>query len=108
MARGVGETAPVLLTAGFASSLNTNPVKGPMVSLPLATFEFVRSGREALIARGFATAAVLMVVVLVLFVIARIIGGHQAGHVGKRQARRLAARSARDVERFDTRHLEMT
>ncbi len=105
VARGIGETAPVLLTAGFTSTLNANPVKGPMVSLPLATFEFVRSPQPALVARGFATAAVLMVVVLVLFVIARIIGGRPAGRVTSRQATRLAARSARDVERYEARHL---
>lgn len=109
VARGVGETAPVLLTAGFTSTLNVNPVKGPMVSLPLATFEFVRSPQPALVARGFATAAVLMVVVLVLFVIARVMGGRPAGRVSKRQASRLAARSAHDVERFDAKqHLEAT
>ncbi len=105
VARGVGETAPVLLTAGFTSTLNVNPVQGPMVSLPLATFEFVRSPQPALIARGFATAAVLMVVVLVLFVFARFLGGRPAGRVSKRQAQHLAARSARDVERFEAKHL---
>lgn len=102
IARGVGETAPVLLTSGFTASLNLDPLKNPMVSLPLATFEFVRSPEEALIARGFATAAVLMVVVLVLFALARFLGGHPAGHLGKRQARRVAVRSARDVARFDS------
>ena len=35
-----------------------------MVSLPLAAFEFVRSPQPAQIARGFATAAVLMILVL--------------------------------------------
>ena len=100
VARGVGETAPVLLTAGFTSSLNLNPTKNPMVSLPLATFEFVRSPQPALVARGFATAAVLMVVVLVLFTLTRVLGGHQAGHATGRQARQMAARSARDGARF--------
>jgi phosphate transport system permease protein len=100
VARGVGETSPVLLTAGFTSTMNVNPVKGPMVSLPLATFEFVRSPQPALVARGFATAAVLMTVVLVLFALARVVGGRPAGRVTNRQARRLAARSARDAARF--------
>lgn len=103
VARGVGETSPVLLTAGFTSSLNVNPVKNPMVSLPLATFEFVRSPQPALIARGFATAAVLMVVVLLLFVLARRVGGRPAGQFTKRQTRRFSARSARDVARFQGR-----
>ena len=92
VARGVGETAPVLLTSGVTSTTNLNPVKGPMMSLPLATFEFVRAAQETLKDRAFATAAVLMIVVLVLFVIARVVGGHPAGHVSRRQAARLAAR----------------
>lgn len=103
VARGVGETAPVLLTAGFTSTMNVNPLSGPMVSLPLATFEFVRSPQQELVARGFATAAVLMLVVLVLFAVARVIGGRPAGSVTHRQARRLAGRSAKDLARFERR-----
>jgi phosphate transport system permease protein len=56
-----------------------------------------------LIARGFATAAVLMLLVLTLFVVARVFGGRPAGRVSARQARRLAARSARDARRFQER-----
>lgn len=104
VARGVGETAPVLLTAGFTASMNVNPTKNAMVSLPLAAFTFVRSPQPALIARGFATAAVLMVVVLVLFVAARFAGGHTAGHVTPRRAKALAARSRRDLARFNALH----
>lgn len=100
VARGVGETAPVLLTSGFTASLNLNPAHNPMVSLPLATYEFVRSPQQAMVARGFATAAVLMVLVLILFVLARIMGGNAAGQVTARQSRRLAARSLKDAERF--------
>jgi phosphate transport system permease protein len=103
IARGIGETAPVLLTSGFASTLNVDPTQNPMVSLPLATFEFVRSPQPALIARGFATAAVLMVLVLLLFTVARILGGRPPGYVGRRQRKRIAARSARDVRRFEAR-----
>jgi len=100
MARGIGETSPVLLTAGFTASLNTNPVHGPMNSLPLAAFTFVASGRPDLIARGFATAAFLLLVVLGLFAIARVLGGRGPGHVSPRQARRLARQSARDIGRY--------
>lgn len=103
IARGVGETSPVLLTSGFTAAMNLDPTSDPMVSLPLATFEFVRSPQEVLIARGFATAAVLMVVVLVLFAVARVLGGHPAGRVTRRQARRLALRSQKDLVRFDRR-----
>lgn len=101
IARGIGETAPVLLTSGFASALNVDPTKNPMVSLPLATFEFVRSPQPALIARGFATAAVLMILVLGLFTIARLLGGRPPGHVSKRQRVRLERRSHKDLERIE-------
>lgn len=103
VARGVGETAPVLLTSGVTGAMNLSPLENPMMSLPLATFEFVRSPEPALIARGFATAAVLMVVVLVLFAAARALGGRPAGRLSKRQARRVAQRSTRDVARFERR-----
>lgn len=101
IARGVGETAPVLLTSGFAASLNVDPVRNPMVSLPLATFEFVRSPQPELISRGFATATVLMVLVLLLFSVARILGGRPAGHVSRRQRQRRTKQSARDLARIE-------
>lgn len=104
IARGIGETAPVLLTAGFTSTMNVDPVKGPMVSLPLAAFEFVRSPQRALVARGFATAAVLMILVLLLFTVARIIGGRPAGRLSKRQARAALVHSAQVRKRIDARH----
>jgi phosphate transport system permease protein len=105
VARGIGETAPVLLTSGFTATINTNPLSGPMLSLPLATFEFVRSPQPAMVARGFATAAALMVLVLILFFVARLLGGHQAGHVSKRQRNRFAKRSAKDLRRIEGRHV---
>ena len=104
IARGIGETAPVLLTAGYTATLNVDPLHNSMVSLSLATYYFVKSPQQALIQRGFATAAVLMVLVLVLFAIARLLGGRQAGQLSNRQAKRVRARSRRDVARFDALH----
>jgi len=89
-ARGIGETSPVLLTSGFTASLNVDPFHGPMVSLPLAIFQFVKSPEPAMIARGFGTAAVLMFVVLALFVVARIIGAETVA-TRERRAERLEA-----------------
>jgi len=87
-ARGVGETSPVLLTSGFTAALNLNPLQDPMVSLPLAIFQFVKSPEPTMIARGFGTAAVLMVLVLALFVIARIIGGMTPEKSARNRVRR--------------------
>jgi phosphate transport system permease protein len=100
-ARGIGETSPVLLTAGFTSRYNSDPVHGPMNSLPLATFFFVKSPQPSMIARGFGAAAVLMVLVLLLFIAARLIGGRGAGDLSKRQQRRRAAGSLRVMARVD-------
>lgn len=100
-ARGIGETSPVLLTAGFTTRFNENPLHGPMVSLPLATFDLVRKPSETMVDRGFGAATVLFAVVLTLFVAARVIGGSGPGHLSKRQQRRAKRRSARDSRRFE-------
>lgn len=102
VARGVGETAPVLLVSGVTGTTNLNPFENPMMSLPLATFEFVRSPQQTLITRGFATAAVLMVLVLTLFALARTFGGRPAGHLSKRQTSRAVSQSKQDLERIET------
>ncbi|MFE2942921.1 phosphate ABC transporter permease PstA [Streptomyces sp. NPDC059255] len=102
-ARGVGETSPVLLTAGFTAEMNADAFGGPQVSLPLATFEFVKSPEPAMIARGFGTAATLMALVLLLFILARVIGGRAPGQLTRRQTHRRVVASHRDAERFAAR-----
>ena len=104
VARGVGETAPILLTAGFTASINVNPFKDPMVTLPLVAFKLVGSPLPAQKARGFAAAAVLMVLVLLLFMLARALGGRPVGQLSRRQSRRAIARSALDLQRVEARH----
>ncbi|GAB3617121.1 phosphate ABC transporter permease PstA [Okibacterium endophyticum] len=100
-ARGIGETSPVLLTAGYTQFFNFNPFEGAMVSLPLAVFNFVKSPEPSMVARGFGTAAVLMAVVLILFAVARIIGGKAPGQLSGRQARARLRRSRGDAARID-------
>ena len=104
-ARGIGETSPVLLTAGATTFFNFNPFSGPMTSLPLTTFTFVKSPELNFIARGFGTAAVLMILVVILFLIARAIGGRGPGQLSPRQQRRRAVASKTDDYRFRAREL---
>jgi phosphate transport system permease protein len=73
VARGVGETSPVLLTSGVATFWVTDPTDGVMNSLPLFIFKGARSPEPMDIERAFAAATVLLVLVLVLFVIARLV-----------------------------------
>ena len=105
-ARGIGETSPVLLTSGVTAVLNFNPFSGPMISLPLQVFDFVKSPEPNMVARGFGTAAVLLLLVLGLFTIARLIGGRGPGQLSDRQRRAAVAASAGDLQRMSARPLD--
>jgi phosphate transport system permease protein len=79
IARAVGETAPLLFTSFGYDLMNANPFNGPQDSLPLFVYKSIKQPSEASIQRGFAGALVLMLLVLSLFVIARIIGRDRGG-----------------------------
>lgn len=79
VARGIGETSPVLLTSGAASFIVLDPTDGVMNSLPLFIFGAVRSGEPLYIQRGFAAASILLFLVLVLFVVARWVARPRTG-----------------------------
>ena len=74
VARAVGETAPLILTAFGNNLMNANPFHGPQDALPLMIFNQVRSSQPSQIERAWTGALVLIALVLVLFIIARVIG----------------------------------
>jgi phosphate transport system permease protein len=92
MARGIGETAPVLVVSGVTNGMNLDPLQGPQVSLPLFiwTFVHVLGTTPGYIARGFGAGFALVLVVLLLFGIARRLGGSAPGELTRRQRRKLA------------------
>ncbi|GAA4897285.1 phosphate ABC transporter permease PstA [Streptomonospora salina] len=80
LARVIGETAPLILTAGMASTrINGNPLEGDMMSLPVYIYKAVRamglSGEAGVYAeeRAWAAALTLILVVMLLFLAARLI-----------------------------------
>jgi phosphate transport system permease protein len=79
VARGIGETSPVLLTSGAAPFMVTNPTDGVMNSLPLFIFSTVRSGEPIYIERAYGAAAILLAIVLILFVTARLLARPRKG-----------------------------
>jgi len=85
VARAVGETAPIVLTAFGASEVNANPFSGPQNSLPLFAFRFLRQANDRQRDRGWAALLVLVVLVLVLFVLARFIGSRADKRLGRRR-----------------------
>jgi len=90
IARIIGETAPLILTALGNTSYNSNPLRGKQDALPLFVYRLFRFPQEAAIQRAWTGALVLLMLVLVLFVIARIIGGRGPGHIGRIKRARLA------------------
>ncbi len=106
-ARGIGETSPVLLTAGYTGSLAVNPTHGPQVSLPLLAYQLSRFPQATLIQRGFGAATVLLGLVFVLFIIARLIGGRGPDALSPRQQRRRARQSASDASRIEAHDREL-
>ncbi len=80
VARAVGETAPAILTAFGASALNLNPFEGAQDNLPLFVFRQVTSFKDNLVERAWTGAFVLIVMVLLAFVSARLIGNRQGAH----------------------------
>ncbi|HEX5616404.1 MAG TPA: phosphate ABC transporter permease PstA [Acidimicrobiia bacterium] len=83
IARVIGETAPLILTIGGAFVMNANPLEGKQDALPYFVFRLVRLPAEAQIQRAWTGALVLVGLVLVLFVIARLIGGRGPDHIGR-------------------------
>ena len=73
IARGIGETAIVLICSGASSFLTFSPFNQPMNSLPLFIYTAYTTHEPVAIERAFGAAAVLMTMVLVLFVATRVI-----------------------------------
>jgi len=103
-ARGLGETSPVLLTSGVSTVMNLDPLNGPMISLPLAVYNFVTSPQPNQVVRGFGTAATLLIIVLILFGLARRIGGRGPGHLTAGQQRAMQTTSTRTAVRLAAYH----
>ena len=74
MARGIGETAPLLIVTRNSPYFNANPLHNPMTSLPLFAYTNIRAqSPDTVVARGYGAASLLLALVIVLFVIVRLI-----------------------------------
>jgi phosphate transport system permease protein len=70
IARGAGETAPLLFTVGVANGLTFN-LSQQMNTLPTQIFTDVTSPRDAIVARAWGAAVTLVAMILILNLIAR-------------------------------------
>ena len=76
IARVIGETAPLLLIAGFTASMNYNPLDERMMTLPVFVYtSYANQGvdMQAYLDRAWAGALTLMLIVMVLNLVARLI-----------------------------------
>ena len=89
IARVIGETAPIMVTAGFAKTLNWNLFSGWMSTLPTYIYDSqlrpVSPGTAALASseRAWAAALVLVTLVMVLNLLARLIARVLAPKAGR-------------------------
>jgi phosphate transport system permease protein len=79
IARVAGETAPVLFDAGGNANYNWNPLSGKQDDLPLRIYEMISQPGVNATRDAWGVAFVLVLVVLALFVMARLIGSKSPG-----------------------------
>jgi phosphate transport system permease protein len=72
VARGMGETAPLLFTA-FGTFVLTGNLNGQMNALPLQIFNDITSPRDIVVQRAWGAALTLVMLVLILNLIARFV-----------------------------------
>ena len=72
IARGMGETAPLLFTASIVNATQLNPGQ-PESSLPLLIFNYVGQAQNRLVGIAWGAALTLVLMILVLTVAARIV-----------------------------------
>lgn len=86
IARIIGETAPLLVAAGFTNNLNYNMFEGRMQSLPVAVYyQYVSPGSDvqAYLDRAWAGALTLILIVMLLNLIARLVARYFAPKNGR-------------------------
>ncbi len=80
--RGIGDAASVLFTAGFTDSLPTSLFR-PVATLPLAVFFQLGTPFPEVQARGYASALVLTIIILLVSIISRILSKKFTKHIIK-------------------------
>jgi len=74
LARVVGETAPLILTVNANNGTNFNVFEGGLATLPTYIYGYLSSGYQTSQARAWGAALILLILVGILFGLARILG----------------------------------
>lgn len=73
IARIIGETAPLIITTFASNSTNFNIFEGPISTLPTYLYQFTAFGYDTSVQRAWGAALVLLILVLILFTLARVL-----------------------------------
>ena len=79
IARVIGETAPLLLAAGNNDQTVVNPFGSPISSVPTYIFNNVALPYPDAVTRAWGSALVLIILVAILFTLARVLGRGRVG-----------------------------
>ena len=80
VARVAGETAPILLLTGGSGTRNYNVFHGSLGSLPNYIWQAFSAGTPESITRAWAGILVLLIIVVILFTAARVLGNRKVGN----------------------------
>ncbi|QTX03966.1 phosphate ABC transporter permease PstA [Agromyces archimandritae] len=86
ISRVIGETAPLLIAAGFTASMNYNVFDGRMQSIPVFVYtQYANQGNpaDAYLDRAWAAALTLILIVMLLNLVARLIARIFAPKLGR-------------------------
>lgn len=79
VARAIGETAPLIMTSFGASIYNSSPFEGAQQSLPLYIWQLIQSPFDTSLQLAWTASLVLVLMVLILFGLARYLGSRPPG-----------------------------
>ena len=86
VARVIGETAPLMIAAGFTASLNNNLLDNPMMTLPVFVYDsYAHPGADVTpyLDRAWAGALTLILIVMLLNLIGRLVARRFAPKTGR-------------------------
>lgn len=86
VARVIGETAPLMVAAGFTASLNNNPLANPMMTLPVFVYDaYAHPGADRVPydARAWTGALTLILIVMILNLVGRLVARRFAPRTGR-------------------------
>ena len=85
VARIIGETAPLILTTAPSNDTNANPFVGQIASLPTYLYGYINQVQATSQQRAWGAALVILILVFVLFTLARVLGSAKSTKAKKRK-----------------------